>query len=163
VSGSNVVGGLVGENDSFASITDSYATASVNGTSGSEYVGGLLGNNYLGSVIYSYATGRVSGSEYVGGLVGYNEAPQGPDYSNSVIVNSYATGGVSGSSNVGGLVGFNDSANGARVSNSFWDATTVNFFRRHGPDHGPDADGLKFHGLYIHDHSRCIRQQLGHR
>ena len=124
VSGSNVVGGLVGENDSFASITDSYATASVNGTSGSEYVGGLLGNNYLGSVIYSYATGRVSGSEYVGGLVGYNEAPQGPDYSNSVIVNSYATGGVSGSSNVGGLVGFNDSANGARVSNSFWDATT---------------------------------------
>ncbi|WP_211467872.1 YDG domain-containing protein [Collimonas silvisoli] len=73
VSGGNnsqVVGGLVGYNDS-GTVSNSYATGSVSGSSNSNYVGGLVGYNN-GTVSNSYATGSVSGTYYVGGLVGIN-------------------------------------------------------------------------------------------
>ncbi|WP_375454856.1 GLUG motif-containing protein, partial [uncultured Methylobacterium sp.] len=101
VSGSNAVGGLVGQNAG-GTITQSYATGAVSG--GAFYVGGLVGYNNGGTVSQSYATGAVTGtSSYVGGLVGYNNV--------GTVGQSYATGAVSGGSGsgyVGGFVGLNN-------------------------------------------------------
>ena len=58
------VGGLVGLN--LATVTDSYATGSVEGD---ERVGGLVGQNN-DTVQTSYAVGLVTGNEKVGGLAG---------------------------------------------------------------------------------------------
>ncbi len=133
VSGSNQVGGLVGNND--GAINNSYAIADVSGVirvgglvgynsgtvnnsyasgnvSGDWHIGGLVGNNAHGTVKNSYATGDVSGDKVnikqnVGGLVGTNQY--------SIVNNSYATGNVSGVDEVGGLVG----ENGGTVTNSY--------------------------------------------
>ena len=70
VNGQYSVGALVGVNGS-GSITNSWATG---GVTGSNEVGGLVGYNG-GTVSDSYATGPVSGTSgtfFVGGLVGYN-------------------------------------------------------------------------------------------
>ncbi|ASC93488.1 beta strand repeat-containing protein [Sulfurospirillum diekertiae] len=104
----NTVGGLVGLNYQ-GTITDSYAMASVNGPF---QVGGLVGINY-GTITDSYATGSVSGTNLVGGLVGYNY--------HGTITNAYATGGVSGTNDVGGLVGYNDTGT---IIASFWNTET---------------------------------------
>ncbi|MGA2191738.1 MAG: GLUG motif-containing protein [Steroidobacteraceae bacterium] len=115
--GSTFVGGLVGYNvgqiNSGATISNSYATGRV---IGSGEVGGLVGLNDSGATISnSYATGSAIGTSgsSVGGMVGVNSGS---------ISNSYATGSVSvsGGGYVGGLV----AANGGTVSNSFWDTTT---------------------------------------
>jgi hypothetical protein len=63
VSGSQRVGGLVGENN--GRIKGCFSSGTV---AGDEIVGGLVGRNY-GSITMSYSTGTVSG-KYVGGLVG---------------------------------------------------------------------------------------------
>ncbi len=96
VNGTSGVGGLVGYNT--GTISNVYATGAV---SGSYDAGGLVGYN-SGIVTNAYATGSVSGGMDVGGLVGFN-------YRTGSISNAYATGSVSGSSNVGGVVGLNDS------------------------------------------------------
>ena len=97
-SGQRDVGGLVGYQESVASvISDSYATGLVVGTD--ENIGGLVGRQGGNSSIRgSYATGSVSGGSQVGGLVGLQEYSAG-------ISDSSATGSVSGQRNVGGLVG----------------------------------------------------------
>ena len=93
-------GGLVGENNSRSTISDSYATGSVVGDS--RAAGGLVGlNRSDGNIRDSYATGSVNGGNLAGGLVGWNFG---------TIRNSYATGSVrvTGTNNVaGGLVGSN--------------------------------------------------------
>ena len=92
-------GGLVGQNGSGGSITQSHATNTI---TGGDPDGGLVGDNQA-SISQSYATGTVSGSGSLGGLVGANE-------SNGAITQSYATGAVSGPSNpneVGGFAGSN--------------------------------------------------------
>jgi len=66
VTGSGLVGGLVGAN--LDTLSDSYAAGSV---TGEESVGGLVGRN-TGAVSDSYAAGSVTGEESVGGLVGRN-------------------------------------------------------------------------------------------
>ena len=101
VSGSNRVGGLVGEN--LGTVSNSYSTGNV---SGSSCVGGLVGRNDDDSVSNSYSTASVTGDYHVGGLVGWNEGP---------VSDSYATGSVSGDMNIGGLVG----VNWGTVSNSY--------------------------------------------
>ena len=100
VSGSNRVGGLVGEN--WGTVSNSYATGRV---SGSSCVGGLVGKNE-DTVSNSYSTASVTGDYHVGSLVGWNEGP---------VSDSYATGSVSGDMNIGGLVGINSGT----VSNSY--------------------------------------------
>ncbi|WNL33232.1 GLUG motif-containing protein [Arcobacter cryaerophilus gv. pseudocryaerophilus] len=93
VNGNSEVGGLVGYND--GTISNSYATGSVNG----DYsIGGLVGFNFDGIIRNSYATGSVNGTDFLGGLIGSNYG---------TITNSYATGSVNGNSDVGGLVGYN--------------------------------------------------------
>ena len=100
VSGDNYVGGLVGFNT--GPITDSYFNGNVNGDY--DEVGGLVGSNRSpGRITGGHATGRVSGGDYVGGLVGLND-------SSSTTTGSYATSRVSGSNYVGGLVGYSNSS-----------------------------------------------------
>ncbi|MCK4664089.1 MAG: T9SS type A sorting domain-containing protein [Bacteroidales bacterium] len=114
ITGNDYTGGLVGDNDNFSTVSNSYSTGSV---SGDECIGGLVGDNNNSSTVgNSYSTGSVSGSSnYVGGLIGDNGFY-------STVSNSYSTGSVNGSSNyVGGLVGCNWSST---VSNSFWDIQT---------------------------------------
>jgi hypothetical protein len=104
ISGSYSVGGLVGFLNNYSSISNSFVSGSVSGSS----VGGLVGEAYYSSVSNSFVSGDVSGSSGVGGLVSYLDS--------SSISNSFVSGDVSGSSNVGGLVG---SSYLGSVSNSF--------------------------------------------
>jgi len=62
-------GGLVGINKVSGSITDSYATGSVDASD--EQAGGLVGNNE-GTVVRSYSVGQVSADADAGGLIGIN-------------------------------------------------------------------------------------------
>jgi len=133
VSGSTDVGGLIGINDD-GTVTGSYATSDVSGSSGD--VGGLVGeNDDAGGIIKSYATGDVSGSnaDDVGGLVGENE--------DSSVKKSYATGDVSGSDDVGGLVGENDDGT---VTASYWNKGTTNQANAIG---GTDGTNSNLQGL----------------
>ncbi|OTG65377.1 GLUG motif-containing protein, partial [Acinetobacter silvestris] len=108
VDGSEIVGGLVGDNNHGATVKNAYATGTVTGT---KNVGGLVGNNYYDAQIKNaYATGAVTGSERVGGLVGENLAAS--------IENTYALGKVTGTKNVGGLLGNNVQGT---VTNGYWD------------------------------------------
>ncbi len=109
---SNVVGGVVGYNDSGANVENCYNTGTVSGPdSGSgNFVGGVVGYNYHGtSVENCYNTGAVSGPDsgsgdwYVGGVVGYNRGS---------VTNCYNTDSVTvtgSGSRVGGVVGYNSS------------------------------------------------------
>ncbi|WP_174503764.1 YDG domain-containing protein [Acidiphilium sp. C61] len=105
VTGTSLVGGLVGNNTYGGTISASYVTGTV---SASGYgVGGLVGDNgYAGSVTASFASATVTGSSTdVGGLVGLNT-------NQGVISASHASGNVTGTGNyVGGLVGYNNSGN----------------------------------------------------
>ncbi|PSP31914.1 hypothetical protein BRC64_08435 [Halobacteriales archaeon QH_10_67_22] len=95
VSGTSKIGGIAGNTLEESLITESFATANVEGEG---KIGGLVGKT-RGAVLRSYATGAVSGSFTVGGLIG-EMASSGPS-----VRNSYATGSVSGRTTVGGLVG----------------------------------------------------------
>ncbi|WP_171051149.1 GLUG motif-containing protein, partial [Halomonas sp. ATBC28] len=109
VTGSNLVGGLVGLNEGI--ITNAYATGAVSGDQ--DYVGGLVGSN-RGSITNAYATGAVSGNLVVGGLAGSNS-------NNGTITNAYATGAVSGNGYVGGLVGYNIGT----LTDAYWNTETT--------------------------------------
>src|SRR5690554_3148336 len=106
ITGGDVVGSLVGDNQ--GEITQSYSTASV---TGNDAIGGLVGSNQ-GEITQSYTTGGVSGNDAVGGLVGANQGE---------ISQSYATGAVTGVTDTGGLVGINNSV----VTDSYWDGHTT--------------------------------------
>jgi hypothetical protein len=116
ITGDNLVGGLVGEND--GTVSYSYSTGSV---TGNEYVGGLVGRDVEGTVSDSHSTGSATGNEYVGGLVGYNYG---------TMSNSYSTSSVAGNNLVGGLVGFNG---WSTVSNSYSSGSVIG---------GDDVGGL---------------------
>ena len=120
VSGSQVIGGIVGYNKA-GTIIESHSSASVSGYSGA---GGLVGRNgyyqqysewfygeciniyaslidqFPGWISNCYSTGAVSGTTFVGGLVGEN-------LWDSRIINCYSLSSVSGTDYVGGLVGRN--------------------------------------------------------
>ncbi len=123
VSGDYLVGGLVGRNRRYGTITNCYSTGSVSGdwgvgglvgvnggtitdcyadgdsVSGNSSVGRLVGSN-TGTITNCHSSGDVSGDGAAGGLVGSNTG---------TITNCYATGSVSGYRSVGGLVGTNSS------------------------------------------------------
>lgn len=129
VNGSAEVGGLAGVNS--GTISNAYASGSVNGSSAGYHVGGLVGLNW-GTINKAYATANVSGSSWVGGLAGLNFGTVSNAYAMgsvsggswvgglvganfSTVGNAYATGSVSGSNWVGGLAGLNDRA----ISNAY--------------------------------------------
>ncbi|WP_336984791.1 YDG domain-containing protein, partial [Acinetobacter modestus] len=108
VNGTDIVGGLVGDNNHGGTINNAYATGTV---TGEQNVGGLVGNNYYDAEVKNaYATGAVTGNDRVGGLVGENLAAN--------IENTYALGKVTGVTAIGGLLGKN--VQGV-VTNSYWD------------------------------------------
>jgi hypothetical protein len=75
VVGESSVGGLVGSNDSsIGNIQDTYAIATVSGTT---RVGGLAGASGYGDIMRSYAAGDVAGDEVVGGVVGDKTIEEG--------------------------------------------------------------------------------------
>jgi hypothetical protein len=133
VNGSYVsVGGLVGENQTWSSVTSSYAIGAVRGYSA---VGGLVGYNVSSAgVVSCYAEGVVSGEVRIGGLVGLNEGG---------VVSSYSTGPVAvpyyyDPNYAGGLVGINDNV----VIASFWDTETS------GRGNGVGSNSSSFDGVY---------------
>jgi filamentous hemagglutinin family protein len=105
VSGKDMVGGLMGHNQS-STVSNSYATGNVSGTT---RVGGLAGHNNA-TINNSYATGSVTGSSEVGGIVG--------TVNNGSLNNSYATGSVSGGGKTGALVGYKLGT--GSINNSHW-------------------------------------------
>ena len=121
VTGSDGVGGLVGDNWG-GTVINSYATGSVIG----DYsVGGLVGWN-AGTVSNCYSSASVTGNDAVGGLVGSSDGVVDYSYSNAIVTgdsfvgglvgdnfeglvgNAYSGSTVTGRSDVGGLVGIND-------------------------------------------------------
>jgi len=132
--GQDRVGGLAGFNR--GTVTNSYYSSSVTGSSHHNHVGGLVGGNE-GTVTNSYSTGSVTGGSYVGGLVGTNVGTVSNSYSScdvtgnadllgglvgvneGTVTNSYSTGNVTGNLGVGGLVGVNGYTGPGTVSNSY--------------------------------------------
>ena len=146
VSGTDLVGGLVGDHRGGGTITNCYALGSVDGT---YHVGGLVGEFRDVTLSNSYASSNVTATQYnIGGLVGFNSGS---------INNSYATGTVHGIIIVGGLVGNNGGSitktystgsvtgytsgvggllgnNAGTITNSFWDVTTTGQGLSYGSD-----------------------------
>ena len=112
VEGNGYLGGLLG-GISESVVNVSYATGAVKGTE--DYVGGLVGRASNSSITASYATGSVSGGLSVGGLLGYANK-------DSRIIDSYATGTVQGTKFVGGLLGYAN--NDSRITASYWNTET---------------------------------------
>ena len=128
IKGSNVVGGLCGQNQ--GNVTNCYNTGSVTGTG--DYVGGVCGLNF-GNVTNCYNSGTVAGSSQVGGLCGQNFGNVTNCYNagnvtgtgehvggvcgqnNATVTNCYNSGSVAGSNDVGGVCGRND----GNVSNCY--------------------------------------------
>ncbi len=92
---------------------------------GRNYTGGLVGFN-AGTIIGSYAIGKISANSFLGGLAGDSEGKiinsyanvsilgkynvgglVGWHYENGRVINSYAGGDVKGADRVGGLIGIN--------------------------------------------------------
>ena len=136
VTGSNLVGSLVGQNWA-GTVSGCYATGPVTGTG--DYAGGLVGESWGGTVSNSYATGPVTGFYYVGGLIGWGSAKVNACHATGSVTgywsyvgglmgrnsgpvsDCYATGTVTGQGGlyqdeIGGLVGWNF---GGTVSNSY--------------------------------------------
>jgi hypothetical protein len=105
-------GGLLGDTVfSRTIIMDSFATGDVT-CSGAECGG--LGGSLEGTVVHSYATGRVSCQGECAGLIGDTDGP---------ILRSWATGNVDGGASsgdgVGGLVGSSSSFQSGAISDSY--------------------------------------------
>ena len=130
VSGTNSIGGFIGSmssaNGYSVSISNSYATGTVQG--GDDSTGGFAGqvNCYSDgsiSIWESYATGNViSEMGYTGGFIGYANATSTSGY--LFIDKSFATGDVEtgGSVGTGGFIGcieVNEQGNYAVITNSF--------------------------------------------
>ncbi len=144
VEGGDVVGGLVGVNNTGRTIINSYA---INTVSGTVSVGGLVGLNESDArIINSYTDGEVSGGHNIGGLVGANSG---------TINNTYALGSVSGSRTVGGLVGINSGA----VGNSYAAVSMVGRVRVGGLS-GVGDSGLITHS-YWDTHLSSVRHSAG--
>ncbi|PKN72904.1 MAG: hypothetical protein CVU50_05090 [Candidatus Cloacimonetes bacterium HGW-Cloacimonetes-3] len=154
----NKIGGIAGNNDTGASILESFSTGSV---SGNAWCGGLVGWNngtisrcystgtmigaansigglvgqHQGTITNSYSRATVTGASYVGGLVGYNSA--------STITNCYSTGTVTGSIK-GGLCG----QTGATITSSYWDTQTSGIATSFGGT-GKTTAEMKTQSTYI--------------
>jgi len=114
----NNIGGLVGENDSSATISKCYSSVNIIKTSNTGYAqayGGITG--YCGAnVSNSYYMGQIQGDTQDGGIVGRQA-------STCTVSNSFVAGGPLSSfeDTVGGLIG----AYHSNQSKSFWDKQTT--------------------------------------
>jgi|GEM_PF-285326 len=99
VTGRYYAGGLAGQYNGSAPLTNSSATGNVSGT---QFVGGLVGYQAQSGIISGFASGTVTGSTYTGGLAGYTYTYTA---TGSGINDSTATGAVNGGTYAGGLIG----------------------------------------------------------
>ncbi len=106
INGKGDVGGLIAYNNG-GPLSNCYSTGSVSATWSEGAAGGLVGQNF-GPISNSYSSSSVNGGFYVGGLVGRN--------SRAIISNSYTSGIVTGVKYTGGLVGDNGFST---ISNSY--------------------------------------------
>jgi hypothetical protein len=101
--GSDLVGVLIGFNNSNGRVTASYAQGSAAGGNSVDNVGGLIGSN-SGTAAVSYAKSTAAGGDgddVIGGLIGTNRG---------TVAAAYATGTVTGNNGndfAGGLAGTN--------------------------------------------------------
>ena len=134
VIGQDLVGSLAGLNS--GTVSNSYASGSVTGSSYHYHAGGLLGANQ-GTVTNSYSTGSVTGGSNVGGLMGTSIGTVSSCGSSSDVIatgdlvgglvgvndgavtGSYSTGNVIGDLGVGGLLGANGHSRPGTVSNCY--------------------------------------------
>ncbi len=139
ITGSNYVGGLVGEADSTV-IGNSYNSGTAAVTGNGNNTGGLVGYAQDTTISSSYNTGAVTGygdstGGLVGQLVGYNTT--------AVIDSSYNQGAVSGTTNTGGLVGSIYDNGGAEVVSNSHNTGTVT---GSGPYTGGIAGSMQDYG-----------------
>jgi uncharacterized repeat protein (TIGR02543 family) len=130
------VGGVVGLNNSFGTVTNCYNTGAVNGQASvggvagtnngnltncynkgmvsgtADYVGGLTGTNNAGTITNCYNKGTISGTSAIGGVAGLN--------STGTFTNCYNSGGVSGKASAGGVVGYFTSGT---LNYCYWNTT----------------------------------------
>lgn len=109
LSGSNFIGGLVG-NNRYSTVSNSYSRGNSTGIC---EIGGLVGENVNSTVTNCYSIGGANGTWATGGLVGLNY--------NTTMNNSYSIGSVNGGAYTGGLVGYNDNSS---ANNCFWNTET---------------------------------------
>ncbi len=121
--GNSNIGGLVGVAVGSGSISNSWATGKVTGSSNNGNVGGLAGALQLSAGMSGdRADGLVTGGAYTGGLVGYYDSPA------TITDGQYTAASISGGTWTGGLVGYmNQGAGiiGASAANPLTVATTV--------------------------------------
>lgn len=126
VTGTNAVGGLVGDTYYSGLISHVYSSADVTATAAASggFAGGLVGALRYGTLEYGYATGAVRG-RIVGGLVGTADYQSG---SPAKVLNSYFAGTVGGSdasptpAEMGALIG---SGVLGQFENLVWNVDTV--------------------------------------
>lgn len=102
------VGGLVGTNESDATVKNSYSNSAVTSTSGTDAgLGGVVGvNQGTVSLVDSLGVTNGTNSTNVGGVIGINSGTLSSAYNESI---------VNGNSNVGGIIGENST--GGTVTN----------------------------------------------
>jgi hypothetical protein len=112
------VGGLVGDILTPTTITNSYSTGTIYGTS---QVGGLVGSG-LGNYSNDYSSADINGQgDYVGGLVG--------EYDDGTLSNSFYDGNLTDgdeSDVLGAIVGGGAGNNPTTVSNAYYDGVNSN-------------------------------------
>ena len=103
-----IVGGLVGTNESGATVNNSYSNSAVTSTSGTDDgLGGVVGvNEGTVSLVDSLGVTNGTNSTNVGGVIGINSGTLKSAYNESI---------VNGYSNVGGIIGENST--GGTVTN----------------------------------------------
>ena len=103
-----IVGGLVGTNESGATVNNSYSNSAVTSTSGTDAgLGGVVGvNEGTVSLVDSLGVTNGTNSTNVGGVIGINRGTLSSAYNESI---------VNGYSNVGGIIGENST--GGTVAN----------------------------------------------
>ena len=96
-----IVGGLVGTNESGATVNNSYSNSAVTSASGTNTgLGGVVGvNQGTVSLVDSLGVTNGTNSTNVGGVIGINSGTLNSAYNESI---------VNGNSNVGGIIGDND-------------------------------------------------------
>lgn len=101
-----IVGGLVGTNESGATVNNSYSNSAVTSTSGTDAgLGGVVGvNEGTVSLVDSLGVTNGTNSTNVGGVIGINRGTLSSAYNES-IVNGYSkVGGIIGENSTGGTV-----------------------------------------------------------
>lgn len=159
--GGNVqLGGLIGELGGNSTLSYSFSTADVNGSSSLGVIAGGLVGVASAPISFSYSLGSVEGSTFmantnviVGGLVGR---------ASTSIQFCYSTGKVAGSASTsnrlfqGGLVG--NFGTGFNVSNSYWDMTNSGQIKTAGTSvtggsatrgRGKESEEMRFKSTFV--------------